>query len=290
MEGEILQESELILNSDGSIYHLNLRDEHIADTVILVGDQGRVAQISQHFEHIDHQIQNREFVTHTGVYKGKPITVLSTGIGTDNIDIVVNELNAAVNIDPETRRFKETFRQLNLIRIGTSGSLQEDLSPGSYIVSEFGLGLDGTIYYYNCAFDEEETALNQKINDHLHWNPKLAVPYLVRGSNKLIDQIGYDMTKGITVTATGFYGPQGRKLALPLSNKQMNESFQSFAYGDHRILNFEMETSALYGIGKMLGHNCCTCCLILANRAKKENVRNYKEAMDGLILKVLDRV
>jgi len=289
MEKEILQDSELILNPDGSVYHLKLREEHVADTVILVGDQGRVAAISKFFDRVDHKIQNREFVTHTGVYKGKSITALSTGIGTDNIDIVLNELHAVANIDLENRRFKADHRSLNLIRVGTSGSLQADIPAGAYIVSQFGLGLDGLIYYYNYEFDSEEAALRNEIIAHLKWNPDLATPYLVKGSPKLMEQIGHDMKKGITATATGFYGPQGRRLGLPLSNETMNESLQTFASGDHRIINFEMETSALYGLGKMLGHHCCTCCLVLANREKKEFIENHDEAMEGLIQTVLER-
>lgn len=290
MDQEILQDSELILNQDGSVYHLKLREEHVADTVILVGDQGRVAEVSKFFDRVDHRIQNREFVTHSGIYKGKPITALSTGIGTDNIDIVLNELHAAANIDLTARRFKDSHRQLNLIRIGTSGSLQGDIPAGARIISEYGLGLDGLIYYYNYKFDSEESALRDEINAHLKWDPNLAVPYLVKGSSKLMEQIGHDMTRGITATATGFYGPQGRRLGLPLSNANMNQSLQSFSNGTHRITNFEMETSALYGLGKMLGHHCCTCCLILANREKKEYIENHQEAMDGLIERVLERV
>lgn len=290
MKGEILKETELILNSDGSVYHLKLLEEDVADTVILVGDQGRVEQISKHFDSIECQKQNREFVTHTGTYKGSRITCISTGIGTDNIDIVLNELNAVVNIDLKSRQVKDSFRQLNLIRIGTSGSLQSDIPAGSYVTSEYGLGLDGLIYYYNYQFDDDEKELRSKINEHLKWDPNLSVPYLIKSSDELIHKIGHDMIKGITATATGFYGPQGRNLSLPLSNPNMNDQLQSFAHNDHRIINFEMETSALYGLGKMLGHHCCTCCLILANRAKKEYVKNYQEAMDGLIKTVLNRI
>ncbi len=290
MNREILGDSELILNADGSVYHLKLRDEHVADTVILVGDQGRVAEVSKFFDVIDSKIQNREFVTHSGSYKGSPITAISTGIGTDNVDIVLNELHAAVNVDPVTRKFKKEFRRLDLIRIGTSGSLQADIPAGAYVVSEFGLGLDGLIYYYNYSFDEVEAPLRAKINDHLNWNPNLSVPYLVKGSPELIEKIGHGMIKGITATASGFYGPQGRHVALPLSNKNMNESLQSFSNGGHRIANFEMETSALYGLGKLLGHRCCTCCLILANREKKEYIENHQEAINNLIRTVLERV
>ncbi|MEP5612991.1 MAG: nucleoside phosphorylase [Cyclobacteriaceae bacterium] len=290
MDQQILQDSELILNPDGSIYHLKLREEHVAETVILVGDQGRVAAVSKFFDRVDYKIQNREFVTHTGIYKGAPVTVLSTGIGTDNMDIVLNELHAVVNIDLENRKFKDSKRQLNLIRIGTSGSLQEDIPAGAHIISEFSLGLDGLIYYYSYEFDIEEAELRDKINSHLKWNPNLAVPYLVKGSPTLIEQIGHDMSKGITATATGFYGPQGRRLGLQLSNEKMNESLQSFSSRGLRITNFEMETSGLYSLGKVLGHHCCSCSLILANREKKEFIENPEKAMNGLIQTVLERV
>ena len=290
MNREFLPESELVLNSDGSVYHISLREENVADTVLLVGDQDRVARISRHFDRIDAKIQHREFVTHVGTYKGKGITALSTGIGTDNIDIVLNELHAAANIDLKARRLKENFRQLNLIRIGTSGSLQDDIPAGGFIASQFGLGLDGLIYYYNYQATEEESELNKIINEHLQWNPDLSTPYLIKGSKELLNIIGHDMHKGITATATGFYGPQGRKLGLDLNNPSMNDTLQSFSHGGHRITNFEMETSALYGLGKLLGHNCCTCCMVLANRAKKEYVKDAQKAIDGLIETVLDRV
>lgn len=290
MNPKTLQETELILNPDGSVYHISLREEHVADTVLLVGDQDRVARISRHFDKIENKIQHREFVTHTGKYKGNNITAISTGIGTDNIDIVLNELHAAANIDLKARRVKENLRSLNLIRIGTSGSLQDDIPAGGFIASEFGLGLDGLIYYYDYQFTKEEATLNQIVNDHLKWNPKLSTPYLIKGSDELVNRIGHGMSKGITATATGFYGPQGRSLGLDLSNPQMNESLQSFAHEGKRITNFEMETSALYGLGKFLGHNCCTCCMVLANRAKKEYVKDAQKAIDGLIETVLDRI
>jgi len=290
MNREFIPESELILNPDGSVYHISLREEHVADTVLLVGDQDRVERISKHFDRIDAKIQHREFVTHAGSYKGKEITAISTGIGTDNIDIVLNELHAAANIDLKKRRLKENLRQLNLIRIGTSGSLQDDIPAGGFIASRFGLGLDGLIFYYNYQFSEEEAHLNEVINKHLKWNPKLSSPYLIKGSDELLGKIGHDMHKGITATATGFYGPQGRSLGLELSNPSMNETLQSFSHEGHRITNFEMETSALYGLGKLLGHKCCTCCMVLANRAKKEYVKNPQEAIDGLIETVLDRI
>ncbi len=290
MNQEPLQDTELILNPDDSVYHLQLKGENIADTIILVGDQNRVSQVSNFFDRIDFKIQSREFVTHTGVYKGNPITVLSTGIGTDNIDIVLNELHAAVNVNPETRQFNEKLRKLRIVRIGTSGSLHEDIPIGSHVISEFSLGFDGLIYYYNHEFNEEEIGLQKEILNHIHWSSALARPYVVQASGALLEQVGFDMIKGITATATGFYGPQGRKLALELSNPQMNERFQSFSHDGRRVTNLEMETSGLYSLSKLLGHQCCTCCLILANREKKEFHEKPIEAMDELIEVVLDRL
>lgn len=290
MEHRILPASELVLNADGSVYHLHLINEHVADTVIIVGDQGRVEQISKHFDNIEYKLQNREFVTHTGIYRGTRITVISTGIGPDNIDIAINEIDAAVNIDLDTRTLKEEKRQLNIIRIGTSGALQEDVPVDSFVVSEFGLGLEGLIYYYDYKFDSEEVELNDKINEHLNWNPNLSKPYFVKGSFSLIGKIGHDMIKGVTATASGFYGPQGRKLRLKLDNITINELLTSFKFKDHRITNFEMETSALYGLGSLLGHNCCTVCAIIANRITNNYSENHIKVVDDLIITVLDRI
>jgi uridine phosphorylase len=290
MNKDIIPDSELVLNRDRSVYHLKLKEEHIADTILLVGDMGRVKQVSQLFDKIEFQNQNREFVTHTGIYKGKRISVLSTGIGPDNIDIVMNELDAVVNIDLEKRQHRPVRKSLNLVRIGTSGGLQKDVPVGSFVVSEYGLGLDGLIYYYDYPYDEAEKDLARKINEHLQWNTKLSEPYITKGSRPLIEKIGYDMVKGITVTATGFYGPQGRSLYLNLNDSTMNERLQSFSHNDHRVINFDMETSALYGLGRLLGHNCCTCNAIIANRTRKEFYENYPELVDRLIKSVLDRL
>jgi len=290
MSRDIIPDSELVLNSDGSVYHLNLKEEHIADTMLLVGDLGRVKQVSQFFDEIEFQNQNREFKTHTGIYKGKRISVMSTGIGADNIDIVMNELDAVVNIDLEKRQHKAERKSLDIIRIGTSGGLQEDIPVGSFVVSEYGLGFDGLIYYYNYPFEDVEKELTDKINDHLQWNPKLSEPYITKGSNPLIEKIGHDMVKGITATAPGFYGPQGRSLFMKLSDYTINERLQSFSHNNNRVINFEMETSALYGLGKLLGHNCCTCNVIIANRPRKEFSENYQERVNRLIETVLDRL
>ena len=290
MENKMIAESELVLNADNSVYHLQLKNEHIADTVIVVGDQGRVQQISQHFESIEHKIQNREFVTHSGHYKGKRITVLSTGIGPDNIDIAINELDAAVNINPISRTINNEKRTLNIIRIGTSGALQQDVPVDSFVVSEYGLGFEGLIYYYEYNFDSEERILTEKINNHLNWNPNLSKPYIVKGSKSLIDQIGDGMIKGITATAPGFYGPQGRKLRLSLNHDLINEELASFQYKNNRVTNFEMETSALYGLGALLGHRCCTVCAIIANRVIQKYSENHSKTVDELIKIVLDRI
>ena len=290
MQNNSLPESELILNRDGSVYHLHLKAEHIADTVIMVGDQGRVQQVSKYFDSIDHRIQNREFVTHTGTYRGVRISALSTGIGTDNIDIVLNELDAAVNIDPIERVPISARRKLTIVRIGTSGALQEDIPVGSQVVSEFGLGLDGLIYYYKYKFDAIENELTDRINNHLKWNADLSRPYITKGSESLIQLLGQGMVKGITATASGFYGPQGRRLSLEPSDPEINNRLRSFAFQNHRVVNFEMETSALYGLGKLLQHDCCTCCLVIANRIRKEYKDDYSKDVDELIETVLERL
>jgi uridine phosphorylase len=290
MNNNSIPESELVLNKDGSVYHLHLKDEHIADNVIVVGDQGRVEVISKYFDKIECRISNREFVTHTGTFKGKRITALSTGIGTDNIDIVVNELDAAVNIDPVERMIKSNKRKLNIVRIGTSGALQPDIPVGSNVVSEFGLGLDGLVFYYNYNFNSTERELMERVNHHLEWSEDLSTPYITEGSKKLLSTVGEGMIKGITATASGFYGPQGRRLSLVPKDANMNSRMTSFAFKDHRITNWEMETSALYGLGNMLGHNCVTCCLIIANRIRKEFSDGHGEHIKKLIETVLERM
>lgn len=290
MHNSVIPESELVLNEDGSVYHLHLKPQHIADTVLLVGDQGRVSRISRHFEHMEFQVANREFVTHTGSYRGKRYTVLSTGIGTDNIDIVVNELDAAVNIDLEKRIPKQTKRSLKLIRIGTSGALHEDIPVDDVVISTFGLGFDGLLYYYDHSFTGEEETMAAAINDHLQWDSRLSKPYLVKASEELVSLLGAGMIPGITATTTGFYGPQGRQLNLKLANSDINERLQSFRQGAQRITNFEMETAALYALGKLLGHQCCTCCVIIANRPAKKYSKDHKKPIDALIKTILDRL
>jgi len=282
--------SELILNPDESVYHLHLRDEHIADIVILVGDQDRVPMVSRYFDKVEPEIRNREFLTHTGIYNGKRITVLSSGIGTDNIDIVLNELDAAVNIDPIARKPKDKLRTLQIIRIGTSGALQADIPVGSFVISTHGIGFDGLIYFYNQAPSLEEIALSELFHQHLSLDNWQAKPYVTVGSECLLNLIGYDMYKGITASASGFYGPQGRQLRLLVSHPDLNYLLSSFSYNHLRVTNFEMETSALYGLGKLLGHECITCCAIIANRSTKDYCEDHESIIDALIKKVLDRI
>ena len=290
MQNSRIPESELILNADGSVYHLHLKNEQIADNVILVGDPGRVDQVAKFFATIDFQTINREFKTISGVYRGSRFTVLSSGIGTDNIDIVVNELDAAVNIDPVSRLPKSKKRRLNLVRIGTSGALQGSIAVDSFVASTFAMGLEGLIYYYDFQLTEKEIDISHKLNNHLNWDENLSRPYVIAADQKLHHQLGDGMYGGITATATGFYGPQGRELTVRLRNDQMHDLFRSFDYHGLKITNFEMETSALYALGRMLGHRCCTCCAIIANRVTKKYSPDYKPVVDQLIETVLNRL
>lgn len=291
MNQRIIPPSELIINPDNSIYHIKLREEHVADNVIVVGDQGRVELISSFFNKIEAKIQSREFVTHVGEYKGKKITVMSTGIGTDNIDIAINELDAAVNIDLEKRQVKETIRKLNIIRIGTSGALQEDIPVDGYLLSEYGLGLDGLMHHYEFEHSEAEKNIIEAFNQQITWNNNLPAPYIVQASESLFNKLKTnEMHTGITATASGFYGPQGRELRLQPINSQLNEELTAFSLGNNRITNFEMETSALFGFGKLLGHDCVTVCAIIANRIRKEYSKDYKKTVKELVEVVLDRL
>lgn len=250
---ERIAESELVLNQDGSIYHLNLLPENIAETIILVGDQGRVEKVSKHFDVIEFSTQKREFITHTGRIGSKRLTVLSTGIGTDNIDIVLNELDALVNIDLQKRKPKEETKSLNLIRLGTSGSLQEDLPVDSYLLSTHGIGFDGVFNYYEKSAEIEDTELTDAFMLQTDWKSTFPRPYIVEGSESLFNLLKDGTEHGMTATANGFYGPQGRQLRLKPTIPDLNERLSKFSYNGQRITNFEMETSALFGIGKALG-------------------------------------
>jgi len=286
----MIGESELILNSDGSIFHLHLRPEHIADTVLLVGDQDRVDMISKYFDKVEFKVQNREFKTHTGIYKGKRISVVSTGIGTDNIDIVLNELDAICNIDLETRTVKSNHCKLNLIRIGTSGALQGDIPVDTPVITKMAIGFDGLLNFYRNRDSISNIEIENAFVKHTHWNLKLAAPYFIEGSQRLIDKIGFDMLKGLTISAPGFYGPQGRVLRLPLVDEHLNDKISAFRFNDMRINNFEMESSAIYGLSKLLGHEALTVCMVIANRIRKEYSKNYKKGVEQLVLLVLDRI
>jgi len=287
---ERIAESELVLNQDGSIYHLNLLPENIAETIILVGDQGRVEKVSKHFDVIEFSTQKREFITHTGRIGSKRLTVLSTGIGTDNIDIVLNELDALVNIDLQKRKPKEETKSLNLIRLGTSGSLQEDLPVDSYLLSTHGIGFDGVFNYYEKSAEIEDTELTDAFMLQTDWKSTFPRPYIVEGSESLFNLLKDGTEHGMTATANGFYGPQGRQLRLKPTIPDLNERLSKFSYNGQRITNFEMETSALFGIGKALGHECATVCAIIANRYRKEYSKNHDLTIEQLISFVVERV
>ena len=284
----IIAETELILTPENKIYHLNLSKDEIANDIILVGDPDRVSVISNKFESIEHKIQNREFVTHTGILNGKRISVIATGIGPDNIDIIVNELDALVNIDFKTRTINKKKKTLNLIRLGTSGGLQKDIEVDSFLASSFGLGLDNIAYFYE---SEEiiEQDMSKKYKQHAHWPENLSNPYIVKASDNLLSLFP-DVKKGITATAPGFYGPQGRTLRLNPYITNLHEKMESFNYKENRITNFEMETSALYYLGKSLGHNTLTICAIIANRLTKEYSKDYKKTVEKMIDLVLKRI
>jgi len=286
----IIPETELILNPNGSVYHLQLLPENIPQNIIIVGDPGRVEIVSWHFDTVDFKIKNREFVTHGGMYNGKRVMVISSGIGTDNIDILINELDAAVNIDLKTRSIKEEHTALNIVRIGTSGALQADIPVDSYVVSSHGLGFDGLLNYYSDLHLINQNEFSEAFIKQTNWNKQLPYPYCVKGSEELINKVGFDMIKGVTATAPGFYGPQGRKLRLTPWVEDFNEELTNFRYNNYRITNFEMETSALYGLGALLGHQTCTACAVIANRVIKQYSKNHHLAVQQLIDLVLKRL
>lgn len=284
-----LQASELILNDDKSIFHLHLQPHQIGDIVILVGDQSRVEMVSKYFDTIDYKVQNREFVTHTGSLNGKKISALSTGIGTDNIDIVLNELDALVNIDFDKREIKSTHKGLQLVRLGTSGALQADIDVDSFVLSEYGLGMDGLLNFY-MQNDKFNLELKNEFIKQIEWPVHFNHPYIVKASITLLKKLSPNTKQGITGTACGFYGPQGRILRLPTQIDNLNERLTAFHYNGLRITNFEMETSALYGLSALLGHDAATVCTIIANRIKKEFSSNYKLAVEKMVKQVLEQL
>ena len=287
----MIKSSELIINADGSIFHLHLKPEQIADNIILVGDPGRVELIGKLLTDIEFQVQNREFVSITGKYNNKRITIVSTGIGTDNIDIVVNELDALANINLVTREINPVHRKLNFVRIGTSGGLQDFLGVNSFVISQKAIGFDGLLNYYANRNAVSDLPFEEAFRKHTDWGKQLTSPYVVDCSEVLLKKMHRDDTiAGVTISAPGFYGPQGRVLRLPLADPLLNEKIESFAFEGHKITNFEMECSAIYGLSKLLGHEALTICLIIANRVKKEANSDYHQSMETLVKLVLDRL
>jgi uridine phosphorylase len=291
MEKKVFAPSELIINEDGSCFHLHLKPEYLADKVILVGDPARVNTVAAHFDSIEHETQSREFHTITGTYKGKRITAQSHGIGCDNIDIVMNELDTLANIDYNTRTEREEHRTLTCVRIGTCGGLQPFTPTGCFVASVKSIGFDGLLNFYAGRNDVCDLTMEETFKKHMGWDPIKGAPYVSVADAELIDRVAADdMVCGYTVACGGFYGPQGRQLRAPIADPNQNEKIESFEYDGMKICNFEMESSALAGLAKLLGHKAMTCCMVIANRYAKEMNTNYKNSIDTLIQKVLDRI
>lgn len=283
--------SELIINDDGSIFHLHLKPEQISDKIILVGDPGRVALVASYFDEQECSVSSREFNTITGTYKGKRLTVVSTGIGTDNIDIVVNELDALANIDLETRTEKTFFRQLNLVRIGTSGGMQPEIPLGSFLISEKSIGFDGVLNFYAGRDGVCDLEFEEEVKKQLKWNPQFCAPYVVDADAELVNKIGQeDMLRGVTISANGFYGPQGRVLRIDLAEPELNERIENFSFGKNKITNYEMEGSAIAGLARLMGHKALTVCCIIANRRVEAANTDYKPYIEKLVQTVLERI
>lgn len=286
--------SELIINADGSIFHLHVKPEQLADKVILVGDPGRVSLVASHFDKIECEVENREFRTITGLYKGKRLSVVSTGIGCDNIDIVVNELDALANIDFETRTERQEPRTLTLVRIGTCGGLQPYTPEGTFVLSKMSIGFDGLLNFYAGRNDVCDLAFEKEFLNHMGWqgNQCIAHPYVIHADEELSERIaGEEMVRGVTIACGGFYGPQGRQLRIPIADPNQNEKIMTFVSSQgERITNFEMESSALAGLARLLGHKATTCCMVIANRVAGKANPNYKNSIDALIQLVLERL
>ncbi len=293
MTKKYFAESELIINKDGSIFHLHVKPEQLADKVILVGDPGRVALVASHFENKEAEVESREFRTVTGTYKGKRITVISTGIGCDNIDIVMNEVDALANIDFKTREEKAQLRSLEIVRIGTCGGLQLNTPEGTFICSEYSVGFDGLLNFYEGRNAVCDLQMERALIEHLGWTGNMCqpYPYIIKADESLTEQIAQnDMVRGITVACGGFFGPQGRELRIPLTDPHQNEKIESFEYKGKHITNFEMESSALAGLAQLMGHRATTCCMVIANRRAGKADTGYKNKIDDLIQTVLDRI
>lgn len=288
-------ESELIINEDGSAFHLHLKPEYLADKVILVGDPGRVALVASFFDSIEAEAENREFKTITGTYKGKRITVQSTGIGCDNIDIVMNELDSLANIDYKTRTLKPEHRTLSIVRIGTCGGLQPECPIGTFIASAKSIGFDGLLNYYDGRDEVCDLEIEEAFKEHMNWSPKKGAPYVATADEELVNQVaGNDMLRGITIACGGFYGPQGRQIRLRIQDPDQNKKVESFRFNKNgkelKVMNFEMESSALAGLSSLLGHKAMTCCMVIANRYAQEMNTSYKNLIEDLIKLVLERI
>ena len=291
MEKRYFAPSELIINPDGSIFHLHLKPEHLADKVILVGDPGRVALVASHFENIENEVESREFHTITGTYQGKRITVQSTGIGCDNIDIVMNELDALANIDFATRTERDTHRALTLVRVGTCGGLQPNTPVGTFVASVKSIGFDGLLNFYAGRDEATDTDFEKEFKRQVEWNDAIGNPYVANNDPQLVERIaGTDMVRGVTIACGGFFGPQGRRLRLPLADPKLNHKIEQFEDKGLRVTNFEMESSALAGLSTLMGHHAMTCCMVIANRLAGEANAGYKNTIDGLIKTVLERI
>lgn len=288
---KIIPPSEFIINPDGSVFHLHLLPEQLTDRIILVGDPGRVDMVAEFFDSKTFEVSSREFHTIGGIYKGKPIMCLSHGIGPDNIDIVINELDALANIDFATREVRPELRRLTMVRIGTSGALQPELSLGTPVIAEHSVGFDGVLNYYAGRDSVANLDMEKEFTTHTGWNPLWAKPYFVQADEELVDRIGRDdMVRGITISAVGFYGPQGRELRLPLANPDLNRRIEEFQYQGRKITNYEMESAPLAGLGRLMGHRCMTVCSIIANRFNNNANPNYKSGIRDLIATVLERI
>ncbi len=291
MNKKIIPPSELIINPDGSVFHLHLTPEQLSDRIIMCGDPARVDMIAEFFDTRTFSVTSREFHTVGGIYKGKPIMAISHGIGPDNIDIVINELDALANIDFKTREIKDSFRQLTMVRIGTSGSLQSDIIIGTPVIAARSIGFDGVLNYYAGRNEVADLDFEHKFCEQTNWNSNWAKPYVVKADEELVDRIGRnDMVRGVTISAVGFYGPQGRELRLRLANPDLNRTIEEFDYNGERITNYEMESAPLQGLGRLMGHKCMTVCSIIANRVNDKATPNYKSAIRDLIATVLDRI
>jgi len=286
----MIHSSELILNPDGSIYHLALQPEQVAHKIIVAGDPDRIATISAKFDSIECKVQNREFITHTGTFNGQRVTAMATGIGTDNIDIVLNELDALVNCNLQDRTVKEQLTSLEIVRIGTCGSIQEHVPADEIVVSTHAIGLDGLMNFYDFEMDAEENKMFDEFKSQTEWRDRFNKPYLVKGSSDLIQRIGKGFHPGVTMTANGFYAPQGRRLRLLPRHTEVNEDLRKFKFEGNMIVNYEMETSALYGLSKLMGHKACTVCAVVANRYANSFSDDYKPVMNKLIDDVLGRL